>query len=300
MNELPTNGTFRLDGMLQGSFPGDADTASDVQAWVGFAKAVGLFFHLRVEGGNYSLVADAAVRKISSLKGEDVESVIVDKLQALLDLLPPEMRSRSFSTIRSEEFREGTAVQTIYTVGRDGQISSEQRVVDIETAAAEPEITPASLRRAFLPTLVVITLTLFVSTFFIDYRRLITDARDRIMPLKEEELSLTQELAENYITFELNKLDHKKNILFFSLERGAKWEAAMESKPADSMEMDWKEFNTLMAIQKGRCRITFLDKKGKPLASREIDVRGLQEKKKIEVRVAYNSDERISKAVLGW
>ncbi len=300
MNDLPAAGTFRLDGMLQGSFPSDEDKVGDFQACVDSAKASGFILHLRVEGGSYSLMADAAVRKISSLKGGDMESIIVDKLQALLDILPAELRARSFSTIRSEEFRQGTAVQTIYTVGRDGRISSEQRVVDVDTADAEPEMTPASLRRGILPAFVLILLTLFASSFFIDYHRLFTDARDRIAPLKKEELSVNQELAEDFINFELTEVVRKKSALIFTLKRGAKWEAAMAVKPAVAMELEWREFNTLMAIRQGRCRITLLDKEAKPILSREIDVRGLQEKESIEVALVADSDVRISAAVLGW
>ncbi|MES2981249.1 MAG: hypothetical protein V4727_02960 [Verrucomicrobiota bacterium] len=300
MNGLPTAGTFRLDGMLQGSFPPDADTVAELQSWVDSAKANGVIFHLRVEGANYSLMADAAVRKISLLRGGDIEGVLVEKLQELLDILPPDMRARSFSTIRSEEFRQGTAVQTIYTVGRDGQIKSEQRVVDADTADAAPEITPASLSRGLLPAFVLILLTLFASTFFIDYRRLFTDARDRIAPLKKEELSVDQELAEDFITFELTEVVRKKSAMIFTLKRGARWEAAMQAKPAAAMELEWQEFNTLMAIRQGRCRITLLDKLGRPLLSREIDVRGLQEKESIEVALLADSNVRISSAVLGW
>ncbi len=300
MSELPTAGTFRLDGMLQGSFPPDPDTVAEFESWANSAKASGVIFHLRVEGGSYSLMADASVRKISGIKGDDIESIIVQKLQELLDILPQEMRTRSFSTIRSEEFRPGTAVQTIYTVSRDGQVKSEQRAVDVDTADALPEITSASIRRAFLPAFILIFLTLFASSFFIDYSRLFTNARDRIAPLKKEELSLNQELSEDFINFELTDVIRKKSALIFTLKRGTKWEAAMALKPAAAMELEWREFNTLMAIRQGRCRITLFDKTGKPLLSREVDVKGLQEKESIEVAMVSDSDIRIASAVLGW
>ena len=300
MSELPTAGTFRLDGMLQGSFPPDPDTVAEFEAWASSTKASGVIFHLRVEGSSYSLVTDVSVRKTSSLKGADLESVIVAKLQALLDILPPELRVRSFSTIRSEEFRQDSALQTIYTVGRDGQLKSEQRVVDTDTAKAEPEMTPASISRGLLSAVVLILLSLFVSSFFIDYRRLFTDARDRIAPLKKEELSVNQELARDFISFELTEVVRKKSALIFTLERGTKWDAAMQVTPAAAMELGWQEFMTLMAIQQGRCRITLLDKDGSPILSREIDIRGLQEQDNIEVGIVAKSSERISSAVLSW
>ncbi len=300
MNELPTAGTFRLDGMLQGSIPSDADTLAELQAWADSAKSGEVIFHLRVEGGSYSLVADASVRKISRLKGKDLETVIVDKLQELLDILPPELRARSFSTIRSEEFRPGSAVQTIYTVGRDGLVKSEQRVVDADTAEAMPEITPASIRRGLLPAFVVILLMLFVSTFFVDYRKIFTDGWERLAPLKKEEILVKQDLTEDFVTLNLNEVIRKKDALIFTLKRGEKWDAAMQATPAAATQLDWQEFNTLMAIRQGRCRITLLDKNGKQFLTREIDLNELQDQESIKVVVVSKSSVRISSAVLSW
>lgn len=298
MSDLPIAGTFRLDGMLQGPLPPDAAGTHDFQAWVAAIKSKGLHLHLRVEGGSYSLVADPAVRKTSTLKGDDLETLLTDSLQTLLEMLPPEVRSRAFSTLRSEEFRPETAVQTLFAVGPDGMIHTEQRIVDVETARASPEITPASLRRVLLPGLVALLLVLFISTFFIDYRQLLSAARDQMAPLKKEELTIRQEIPADILRFELVELDRKKNTLVFRLTRGPGWAAAMAAKPADAVAMDWPEFNTVLAIRHGRCRIALFNKEGKQLLSREVDVQSLREKKSIEVALVANPRDRIASAVL--
>jgi hypothetical protein len=191
-------------------------------------------------------------------------------------------------------------VQTIYKVERDGLIKPEQRVVDADTADAMPEITSASLRRGFLPAFALILLMLFVSTFFIDYRKIFTNARDRVAPLKKEEILVKQDLSEDIVTFNLNELIRKNDELIFTLKRGEKWDAAMLITPAGATNLEWQEFNSLMAIRQGRCRITLLDKNGKRFLSREIDVKGLQDKESIKVVVVSESDVRVSSAVLSW
>lgn len=296
MNQKPMAGTFRLDGMLQGPLTFDAATEADFQAWVAGAKSVGLQFHLRLEGGTYSLVADPAVQRISRLKGEDLEVVLRDRLQEFIDLLPSEMSARGYSTIRSEEFRPGTAVQTLYQIGPEGLVSSEQRFAEVDTGEAPPEITAASIRRGILPALVAMLVVLFISTFFVDYRKAFQSARDQIVPLKKDELVVRQEPETDLIEFELLELDRKRNALIFLLTRGSGWESAMGAKPGDAM--DWPEFNTLLAIRTGRFRVEFYNKEDKLLVSREIDVRALQKKKMIKVAVVSHPDDRIAKVVL--
>ncbi len=296
MSSTPQAGTYRIDGMLQGPMASGEDHG--LRSWADSAKAAGLLFHLRVEGGTFSFVADPMVRKSSGLKGGDLESVMAAGLNALLELLPPAQRNGCFSTLRSEEFLPGTAVQTLYPVGPDGRIHPEQRTADIDTAEAAPEITPASLRRAVLPALVALLLVLFVSTFFIDYRRLFSDARERLTPLKKEELVVRLETGGDYLAFDLIKIDTKRNALVFKLSRGSGWDAAVAASPADATTFGWKEYTTLLAIRQGRLRIGLHDKEGKLLVTREIEIRSLMETESIEIAVVARPEERIASVSL--
>lgn len=292
MSATPQVGTYRLDGMLQGPMAAGEDHA--LRAWADSAKAAGLHFHLRVEGGTFSFVADPMVRKSSGRQGGDLESVMAAGLNTLLEMLPAQGNG-CFSTLRSEEFLPGRAVQTLYPVGADGRIHPEQRTTDIDTAEAAPEITSASLRRAVLPALVALLLVLFVSTFFIDYRRLFSDARERLAPLQKEELVIRLDTGGiDYLAFELLKVDAKRNTLVFKLSRGSDWDFAMAASPADATAYGWKEYTTLHAIREGRLRIGLHDKEGKLLVTREIDIRGLMETESIEIAVVARTEERIA------
>lgn len=291
----PEAGTYRLDGMLQG--PATPGMEPDFEAWARSAKTTGLHLHMRMEGGSFSFVADPLVKKTSSLK-EDLESAVTGQLDTLLGLLPERQRNACFSTLRSEEFRPGTVIRTLYSVGPDGRIKSEQRAAETETAETSPEITTASLRRAILPGLVGILLVLFVSTFFIDYRQLFSHARERLAPLKKEELVVVEETGGDYLDIELLEVDNRRNALVFEIRRGPAWNTAMNATPADAVGMEWPAYTTLLAIRQGRFRIELHDKERKLLGSHEIDVRGLLEKESVRITVIAHSEERIAFAVL--
>lgn len=296
MSENPQAGTYRLDGMLQGPLAQGCE--SSLQGWADSAKASGLHFHLRIEGGTFSFVADPVIQRTSRLKGADLDSRMTDSLNAMLEIFPPQLRSESFSTLRSEEFRPGMAIQTLYPVGNDGCISPEQRSAEVSTGEANPELTPASIRRAVLPTLVALLLLLFVSTFFIDYKKLFSKARDRLAPLEKDELVVVQEAAEDLFSIKLNEVDNKRNTLHFTLAREEDWEAAMSASPADAMAMGWEKYTTILALRQGRLRIELYNKKGEVLATREVDVRGLSKQRTIKVAVVAHPKERISKVLL--
>jgi hypothetical protein len=293
----PVAGTFRLDGMLQASLPPNRPVAGDMEAWTASAKASGLHFHLSIDGSNFSIVADPAVEKTSKLAKPDLETLLVDALDALLSFLPAPARPQAFSTIRSEEFRPGAAVQTLYTVGPDGAVASEQRTVDIDTEEAPPEITPASLQRAALPALVVLLVALLVSSFFIDYRKLFTEARDRVVPLAKEEVTVDHSALGKFIEVELAGVDNKRNALIFKLKRGPEWDRAFSSPPAESTT-DWPAFMTQLAIHQRRLRIELFDKDGKTLSSGEMNLEALHQKETAEIAVYAKLRERLAKVVI--
>lgn len=293
----PVAGTFRLDGMLQGPLPPDRPVGDDMEAWAASAKSSGLHFHLSVDGSQFSIVPDPSVQKTSRLAKPGLERLLVDALDALLSCLPVPSRSQAFSTIRSEEFRPGAAIQTLYAVGPDGKITSEQRTIDRDTEEAVPEITPASLRRAILPALVLLLLTLLVSSFFIDYRKLFSDARDRVVPLTKEEVTVDHAALGRFIEVELGGVDNKRNALLFQLKRGPEWDRAISTPPSQGTA-DWPGFLAQVAIHQRRARIELYAKDGKLLRSGELDLGPLHQKKSAEVAVHAKLRDRLERVVI--
>ena len=297
MTDKPVAGTFRLDGMLQGPLPAEHQAGADMQAWVESAKANGLHFHLSFDGSNYSLVAAPSVQRVTKLKDQDLEKLLSDGLNALLSLLPESEAANSFSTIRSEEFRPGSALQTLYAVGPGGTISSEQREVDIDTETPPPEITPASLRRSALPIAFVLLLALLISFLFIDYRELFSSARDRLVNLEKDEVTIQQDLLGDYLEIELSGVDNKHDALIFVIKRGPKWEEAISSTPNESAS-NWPDFATQLAIHQRRLRVELFDKDDKLLLSGELNISPLHKKKSAEVAVIAKFKGRLAKIVV--
>lgn len=297
MSRKPVAGTYRLDGMLQGPLPPGSPVVEDMQAWVVSAKENGLHFHPSVDGGKFSILADPAVQKTSRIRKGDLEDLMIDALDAFLALLPDGARTSVYSTVRSEEFRPGTAVQTLYAIGADGKIASEQRLVEVDTEDAAPELTPASIRRAILPGLVVLLLGLLISSFFIDYRKLLSDARNRVVPLSREEVSVDRSPLGKVLEVELAGVDNKRKLLMLKLKRGPAWDEAMAASPGDNAA-DWPTFLARTAVHRGRLQVELFDKDGKLLNSGEIRVDGLKKTETIEVAVVARLDGRLARVVV--
>jgi hypothetical protein len=297
MNTRPVAGTFRLDGMLQGPLPPGSPVAGDMAGWVSAAGSKGLVFHLSTDGGTFSIVADPSAQKTARLGSAGLSDLLEDALNSFLDLLPGEGRARAFSTVRSEEFRPGTAVQTLYSIGPDGLVSAEQRQVDAETGDPPPELTAASIRRALLPSLLVLFLGLFISSFFIDYRKLFSEARDRVVPVSKEEVTLDLKQLGSVVEVELTEVDNKRSTLVFNLKRGADWEKAVGSKPSDASG-DWNAFLIYTAVHQRRLRVELFNKEGELLGEGEIRLDDLHKKESAEVAVVARWPDRPARVVV--
>ena len=188
-------------------------------------------------------------------------------------------------------------MQTVYVIRPTGAIAAEQRVVETATAAAPPEITARSLRRAALPALLLLTAGLFASSFFIDYRRLLTDARDQIAPLAKEEITLDTKALGGCVDVELAGIEPSRDSLVLRLKRGPRFVEATQSTPASS-DADWTVFLARQAVHQRRLRVDFLGKDGKPLGSGEISLESLHHGESGEVAVSARLAERLAKVVI--
>lgn len=294
MNQAPVAGTYRLDGMLQG--PTTASEA-ELRSWTAAAKSAGLHFHLAVEGGSFSIVADPAAQRLSRLPTPDLAQHLSTALDNLIAVLSDDGLGSVFSTVRSEEFQEGRALQTLYVIRPPGKIATEQRTVDVPTKPAPPELNVRAMRRAIPLALILILAGLFASTFFIDYRKLFSDAKERVAPLTLEEVTLDGSALGNFVQVELGGIDKARNSLIFRLKRGSLWDEALRSTPAESMK-DWQGFLMCQAIQQRRLRIEFRDKEGVLIGNAELAIGALHEKDSAEIAVAPSLVGRLAKVVL--
>jgi hypothetical protein len=297
MSALPIAGTYRLDGILQGPLPPAPGLAADLEAWVASARKAGLHFHLSVDGAAFSIVPDPAVRPTSGCGGRDVGGLVEEGLNAMLSLLPEGARAAVFSTVRSEEFRPGIAVQTIHALGPGGRIVGQRREVAMDTADARPELNPAVIRRIAKWLLLGLVAAALLSVLFVDYRKLFANARERLSPLTIEEVAVDCAALGNALEARLTAVDSSRGALRFRLQRGTGWDQALAATPQESLA-DWGEFATRLAIRQGRLRVELFDKDGNGLGSGELPLRGLLEKPETEVVLLAKPPGRLAKIVV--
>jgi len=297
MNSIPVAGTYRLDGMLQGPLPPVPGMAGDFQAWTESARSAGLHFHLSTEGPGFAMVTDPAVRQTSGLPSTDLAKLVEDALEALISLVPEESRGGLFSTVRSEEFRPGMAIQVVYAVRPDGRVASQRREVAVDTAEPRPELTVAAFRRFLKPVAALLAIMLAASYFLVDYRKLFTSARERVTPLAKEEVTIDLSGAGKLLEIELTAVDPSRSSLRFHLKRGADWDRALASTPQESLT-NWPEFAARLAIHQGRMGIEFLDKDGNLLGNGTIHLGELHRKPASDLEITAHLQGRLSRIVV--
>ena len=124
-------GTFVLEGMLEGPLPQDNDARqrlTEAVAWTGRH----LPLHLEMDGPSFNILALGRPMAAAPL-GDPPSDRVADLLNAMLDRLPMDGKRELFSTLRSLEYRPGMEIQTLYFVGPDGKVSSCARVLGANT-----------------------------------------------------------------------------------------------------------------------------------------------------------------------
>lgn len=181
-------GTYRTEGLIEGTLV-DAEQEAQIRQWTERCQTRGFTLHLTVEGNAFSLLADETP-KSNPAPATPVDSSLRELLEELTSVCPARNAGELFSTLRSVEYQEGTALQTVYSIDHTGSLQVQQRAVPAQTV-------PATVRRSWRDRLPLIggiaalVLVLFlVSLLFVPYGR-VTDALvRRLTPVKLETVSV--------------------------------------------------------------------------------------------------------------
>lgn len=293
MSARPVAGTFRLDGMLQGPSPGGETVEDQMRDWIAQVADHGLIFHLAFEGGNFSMVADPSVRKWTDDQCDPGEA-LQEALTRFLEFLSPQERNRVFSTVRCEEFRPGHAVQSVLTISPEGNIEKAEREIDLETRSSGPDLSRIRLRRVALPLALILLLGGLLSTLVVDYGELFADARDRIMPLTRDEVTVDQGRLGDVFHLEISEIDREKSTLILEVSRGPGWDLLQESSPAETMS-SWQSFLLAQALHRQRLKYDLFGSEDQFLGSGWVRLEGLDEEESIEVRMVARVSSRLAR-----
>ena len=190
-------GTFHLDGLVEGAIFSE-DNEQFIRSFVQHASAAGVKFHLSIDGGRFSLLADTAPIELPA-QAPSAQVVISDALEVLLQNYAPEEIPRLMSTLRSIEYIPGHEIQSLYGIHPRGKISVEQRRIKV------PTITPAAppdwryrIKEAGI--LAAVLCVLFgISAFFVPYRDIVRNFVENAKPFRIEQVKIDQ--ADSYARF---------------------------------------------------------------------------------------------------
>ena len=137
-------GTFVLDGLLEGVTPEHANAEDRLREWAATAAFLKLPFSIEFDANRFSILADDNPIPLSRL-GPNPADTVTGLIDELLELFPDDDRRHLLSTIRSVEYGKGVAVQTLYAVGPDGKTQTRARTVEAATEAASPRLSRKGL-----------------------------------------------------------------------------------------------------------------------------------------------------------
>ena len=106
-------GTFVLDGLIEGSLYGMGDAREMLREWVESAAADGVRLNMQFDGDTFSLLADTRPVAVARFGGAP-SGAIRELLGGLLRIFPPSERAHVFSTLRSTEYRPGELEKGFY------------------------------------------------------------------------------------------------------------------------------------------------------------------------------------------
>ena len=161
-------GTFELDGLLQGKVLDAEELLARMRGWAEFCRTQsGLKFSVDVHGDIFEVLPDN--RPMDVPTNRPPSDVVQAALEDLLSGLTPPQRAGVQSTIRSSEYRPGQEVQTLYVAQQDGTIKADQRTVKAQTTA-RPQ--PLTLRQKLIAggaALAIVAAILAIGALFLPY-----------------------------------------------------------------------------------------------------------------------------------
>ncbi|MCG3180512.1 MAG: hypothetical protein BIFFINMI_02874 [Phycisphaerae bacterium] len=288
MNEN-TEGTIVLDGLLQGPVPTEPDGEGHLRDWVARAQARGLVWLLEIDGGSFSLLADKAPVEIERL-GSNPANVIADALEELVKLFSPPQRLKLTSTIRSQEFQPGLAIQTLYAVGPDGAIHTRDRTIDCQTTAPPQRLSTAQLWRRVAIGAGVAVVLLGVSAIFVPYGTIIRNITERLRHFDPEEVEVQPGPAGQYFTVENREkrgAGDGRIELVLTLKRTEAYLSAVRvaATQPEQADLSLEQRMALEAVVRGYLTCEMFDKEGNYLGSAYVRIAGLRDKETIEVAI---------------
>ena len=266
-------GTLVLDGLVQGGGIYDPEIKNKLQEWEKVSYQRGFPFTLECSDASFSVLPDKDPVKTGDIKGDPTDA-ITRLLDELLAVLPDEIRSSVFSTVRSTEYRENIEVQTLYALGLDGSIHTEQRIQEAETVKPIVPISKKEKIRLGIIAAVVVAVAGTLIYLFAPVNDLFRTTAAKVA----EDLQLSDDQVKEYVVMKaVEASEGSKTKLKIQVDRGNRY--PVDDKDLEKMGTEGTLLDRLVAedISRGRMRFQWLGADDKDLGSGYIDISGLRE-----------------------
>ena len=296
-------GTVVLDGLVEGRLGPLPDTEKRLREWVKAAAAARLPFTLEIDGGSFSVLADNRPIDVDALAFKPARA-IAESLGELVKVFPTGHRAAVLSTVRSMEYRADIEIQTIYAVGPDGEIHTQERTVQASTKTLPKPMSPKQRIRLGVTGLVIALLIFAVSAIFVDYRGLFHSVVETVTPYDTEAMKVETGGFGEYFTVEGKKVVSPRGVssLRITLKRTQAFpltDAALKAllaKSSDSLSARL----TVEALARGYVRCESFDKDGKFIGFTTQRIADLRTQEMVDVDVPLPPKGRPTRVVITY
>ncbi len=281
----PIEGTFILEGLVQGPVPDARDGTELLGRFAADVIRNHLPLTLEVTGGQFSLLADGQPHPCSDFNPKPIPGCIQQALEQLLTLLPPQDRLLVISTLRSREFQPGTVQQTLYSIVAPGQVQVQTRESPADVILRSNLRTQLMKRRLMIGGLTVLALGIVAKV--VDFKPWLhrVGTSLKLQPptvIPEDTAAMAEGITATAIIGEM---------LEITLTRGPQWEALLQTPPT---EPDWTKHLAATALHRGYALVILLDASGKTIRSQTLDLEPLRSAQTCIVSISLAKYEVVS------
>lgn len=235
--KLQTEGTYILSGIIQGPLPAGSDGETKIRSYAQKISEEGLRLSLRVDGPQFSLLADEDAHETFAPTPFDMEEGIRNALQRLIELYPNEARMGLLSTIRSQIYEGGREHQSVYAVVYPGTFEVQRGSVVAELLPRRKRISFRAKLGLGFASLGLLAGGVYLTTFWVDYSPLINSAKAHWSGTEAAKLKVDESRVKDAVKTEIIDVSNLRSVVRIRISRGTRWEE-FQKEQSDSVDAE--------------------------------------------------------------
>ncbi len=299
MSSDKIEGTLVLDGLIQGRLPDDdSQVTTKLREWVSFLNNLGIRFSLQTANATFSLLPETSAVSIQPL-GHQPEGSLQQALEQLAEIFPEPQRGQLFSTLRSNEYRKGEEVQTVYTIVQ-GAVRQHSRTVEANTT---PPPEPLSRQEKFKLGAVaagIVVAVLALAMLIPGVRAMFGEVVDVMKPFHAEEIHVELGQYKKYFSMSIDDKQSNRTEWLVKLKRTNDFPVSAQQldEAAKAVGDSVAARLALESVARGYVQADLFDAEDKYLATINLRIADLLKKESIEGKVQVPQKTKPTRIVL--